>query len=312
MNALRFLSDDVARVVRDVSPAVAHIRTLVGGRSRLSGGSGVAVAPDGSILTNSHVVRGATAVEVELTDGRTVVADVVGDDPATDLALLHVATDPAVSHADLADSNAVRVGDVVLAIGSPYGLASTVTMGIVSALGRTLDAPGGRTIDGVLQTDALLNPGNSGGPLVDAEGRVVGINTAVHARGQGLCFAVPSNTAAYVLGQLRRHGRVLRAWLGIGAEEVAFPARLARDHDLGAARGVAVRTVVAGGPADAAGLRRGDVIVQVGEARIETVADLHRTLGGGAIDAPVDVVLLRSGKLERRIARPGEAPRVRG
>ncbi|MEM9802871.1 MAG: trypsin-like peptidase domain-containing protein [Planctomycetota bacterium] len=311
MNSLKSLSGDVAELVESVSPAVLHVRTLTGGRSRLSGGSGVLVDPSGLFLTNSHVVRGATGVEAELNDGRTLLADVVGDDPATDLALLRISSDDTLPSVALGDSNGVRVGDVVLAIGSPYGLASTVTLGIVSALGRTLKGAGGRTIDGVLQTDALLNPGNSGGPLVDADGRLVGINTAVHARGQGLCFAVPSNTARHVADQLQKHGRVLRGWLGLGAEEVAFPVPLAGKYDLGAARGVAIRSVAQGAPAAAAGLARGDIVVQLGEARIETVADLHRALDERTIDRPIDIVVMRRGKPLRFTVEPVEAPRVR-
>ncbi len=206
MSSLRAFSDDVAAVVDAVSPAVLHVRTLLSGRRHLGGGSGVVVTPDGYALTNSHVIQDATAIEVELSDGRSVLADVVGDDPATDLALLRLpegcevdsgAGGPAAGglpFAELGDSNALRVGDLVVAVGCPFGLARTVTLGIVSALGRNLASPAGRSIEGVIQTDALLNPGNSGGPLVDAEGRVIGINTVMHLGGPGLCFAVPSNT----------------------------------------------------------------------------------------------------------------------
>ena len=203
MSALRSLSDDVARVVEGISPSVLHVRTLQEKGGRLGTGSAVLITPDGYALTNSHVVEGAAAVEACLSDGTTLLADVVGDDPLTDLALLRLGIDAPPAHAELADSNDVRVGDVVVAVGSPFGLAQTVTLGIVSALGRTLGSPAGRDIEGVLQTDALLNPGNSGGPLVDTEGRVVGINTAIHPGAQHLAVGHGAGSAG-------RH--VLKRW----------------------------------------------------------------------------------------------------
>ena len=206
MSTLRALSEEVARVVERVSPTVLHVRTIRGtrsGRSPLGSGSGVVVTPDGYALTNCHVVADSSGVEAELGDGTTVLADVVGEDPATDLAVLRIpsshgngeGTSGGLASLKLGDSNALRVGDAVIAIGCPFGLARTVTFGIVSALGRTLTTSAGRDIEGVIQTDALLNPGNSGGPLVDAQGELIGINTALHPRGQGLCFSVPSKTA---------------------------------------------------------------------------------------------------------------------
>jgi S1-C subfamily serine protease len=238
---LRAWSDELAGLVERVGPAVVHVRAVRERGPGLATGSGVLVTPDAYALTNSHVVHGATALEVVLADGRTLLADVVGDDPATDLAALRVAADGPLPHATLADSNRLRVGDVVLALGSPFGLTRTVTAGIVSALGRTLPSQAaGRVIEGVVQTDAPLNPGNSGGPLVDAEGAVVGINAAVLAPAQGVCFAVPSNTASFVLSELLRHGRVRRAYLGIAGEEVLLPAPLARAHGLASPRGIAV------------------------------------------------------------------------
>lgn len=313
MNALRSLSDDVARVAEGIGPAMLHVRTIQerrGARTGLGGGSGVLIAPDGYALTNHHVVAGASAIEVELADGRTALADVVGMDAATDLALLRIPVEGSVAHAPLGDSNRLRVGDFVVAIGSPFGLARTVTLGIVSALGRSLPGAEGRRIEGVIQTDAVLNPGNSGGPLVDAGGQVIGINTAVQLGAQGICFAVPSNTASFVAGEILAHGRVRRAWLGIGVEEVLLPAPVARRAGLDGPRGVGVRSVEPGAPAAAAGLARGDVIVALGSARIETVADLLRRLGAEAIDAPLELAFLRAGERVTRSVRPREAPRT--
>ncbi len=221
MSILNALSDEVAALAERLGPSLIHVRALREVRGGLAQGSGVVVDADGHALTNSHVVSGASALEVELGDGQSVLADLVGDDPASDLALLRLPRACALPAAELGDSNGLRVGDVALAMGSPLGLARTVTLGIVSALGRTLASQlPGRRIEGVIQTDAPLNPGNSGGPLCDGRGTVVGINTAVVAGAQGLCFAVPSNTAAYVKNEILAHGRVRRAWLGLGLEEV--------------------------------------------------------------------------------------------
>ena len=295
MSALRDRSDDVADIVEATGHAVLHVRTLRGRRSRLGGGSGVVLGPDGLAMTNSHVVRGATAIEVELASGATALADVVGDDPLTDLALLDLATSE-VHPLELGNSNALRVGETVIAIGSPFGLARTVTLGIVSALGRHLASPVGRTIEGVIQTDALLNPGNSGGPLLNSEGRVVGINTAIQAGAQGLCFAVPSNTAAFVRDEIRAHGRVRRAWLGVAAMEVLLPRTIADRLGLESARGVAARGIESGTPAQVGGLEVGDVVLAIGGRRTETVADLHRLLDANAIGRELELRLLRRGR----------------
>ncbi|MGH7162587.1 MAG: S1C family serine protease [Planctomycetota bacterium] len=308
MNQLRMLSDEVSAVVEKVGPAVLHVRAMRARSPGIAGGSAVLVTPDGHALTNSHVVRGALGLEVELGDGRTLIADLLGDDPATDLALLRVASPANLPYAELADSNAVRVGDVAIAAGSPFGLARTVTLGIVSALGRTLRSEAeGRVIEGVIQTDAPLNPGNSGGPLLDAEGKVIGINTAVILGGQGLCFAVPSNTASFVIGEILRHGRVRRAFLGIGVEEVSFPAPMAREHGLRSPRGVAVQSVEPGSPAAAAGLRPRDVIVGFSGRPVESVADLHRLLGGEAIGKRASLLVLGPGGKRTIAVVPGDA-----
>jgi S1-C subfamily serine protease len=311
MSFLKSFSDEVAAVVEKVGPAVLHVRALREGRSRsgLASGSGVVVTPDGYALTNSHVVHGAAGIEVDLGDGRTILADLVGDDPATDLALLRLGGDETLAAVPLGDSNRLRVGDFAIAVGSPFGLTRTVTCGIVSALGRTLQSDlGGRMIEDVIQTDAALNPGNSGGPLLDAEGRVIGINTAIFFPAQGLCFAVPSNTASFVIGEILRHGRVRRAFLGIGGEGITFAKKLAREHGLAEARGVAVRSVDPGSPAKQARVRPGDVIVRLGGKPIASVADLHRVLDHDAIGAELELEVLRDvRKLTLRV-RPGEVP----
>lgn len=308
MTTLRALSDDVAAVVEKVSPAVLHVRTIRPGRSGLGGGSGVVVTPDGLALTNHHVVADATAVEVELADGGGRLADVVGVDPVTDLAVLRVPEGGA--HAELGDSNAVRVGNVVVAIGAPFGLAHTVTLGVVGALGRSLAGPTGRRIEGVLQTDALLHPGNSGGPLVDADARIVGINTAIHRGGPGLCFAVPARTAEFVLGEVLEHGRVRRAWLGLVGEEVLLPRALAEREGLDSGRGVAIRSVRPISPADDAGLKRGDVLFSVDGERVESVADLHRSLGADAIGRTLGLGIVRDGRVAVVLVHPVEASAV--
>jgi S1-C subfamily serine protease len=312
MSLLSTLSDEVAAIVERIGPALLHVRALSSRSPAMGSGSGVLIDADGHFLTNSHVVRGATAVEADLFDGRTRIADVVGDDPATDLALLRIPDSPtALPHADLGDSNRLRVGDFAVALGSPLGLARTVTLGIVSALGRTLAGEGGRAIEGVIQTDAPLNPGNSGGPLVDASGSVVGINTAIVFRAQGLSFAIPSNTAAFVASEIRAHGRVRRAYLGIGAEEVVIPSPVAKAHGVDHARGVLVRSVESGSPADRAGIRVRDVITGLDGRPIASVPDLHRALGVEAIGALVRVDLLRGRDKLRVAVQPIERRRER-
>lgn len=293
MDSLRALSDRVAGLVERVSPAVGHVRTLHRTRSRLGGGSAVVIDPAGLALTNSHVVHGATAVEVELEGGAPELADVVGDDPFTDLAVLRLSRSRAYPALALGDSNRLRVGEFVLAVGAPFGLARTVTLGIVGALGRTLLGPKGRSIEGVIQTDAQLNPGNSGGPLVDVDGGVVGINTAMHAGGSGLCFAVPANTARFVLAEIEAHGRVRRGYLGISAEEITLPSAVLERHGLGSARAVVVRGLEADSPAEEAGLLDGDVLVRLAGQPIATLSDLHRMLVGAVVGRALDLDVLR-------------------
>ncbi|MBI4617349.1 MAG: trypsin-like peptidase domain-containing protein [Planctomycetes bacterium] len=308
-NLLRDFSDAVAALAERIGPAVLHVRAIREGEDDLANGSGVLVSPDGLALTNSHVVSGAAAVEAILADGRTVLADLVGDDPATDLAVLQLPSRERFPHAPLGDSNAVRVGDFVVAVGSPMGLARTVTAGIVSALGRSIEAPAsGRRIEGVIQTDAPLNPGNSGGPLVSAEAAVVGVNTAILFPAQGLCFAVPSNTASFVLSEITAHGRVRRAWLGVSIEEVLLPARVAQEHGVDPARALAVRSVDQGGPAARGGLAAGDLVFAFAGRQVRSFADMARLLDGAAIGVTFPIEILRGGKRMSLSMRPVEQP----
>jgi len=294
VGVLQSLSDEVAAIAERVGPSLVHVRALRPVRGGLAQGSGVVVDASGHVLTNSHVVAGASALEVELADGRTRIADLVGDDPASDLALLSLGADAGARPAELGDSNGLRVGDVAIALGSPLGLARTVTLGIVSALGRTLASQvAGRRIEGVIQTDAPLNPGNSGGPLCDARGTVIGINTAIVAGAQGLCFAVPSNTAGYVKNEIIAHGRVRRAWLGLGLEEVLLASELRARIGRAEPRALAVRSVEDAGPAGRAGVKARDVLLELGGRMLASVSDLQRGLAAEAIGQRLRLVLLR-------------------
>jgi len=311
MGTLDSLSDEVAAIVERVGPSLVHVRGLRPGRAGLSQGSGVIVDADGHALTNSHVVSGASALEVDLSDGRSCIADLVGDDPASDLALLALGAGVGARAAELGDSNGLRVGDVAIALGSPLGLARTVTFGIVSALGRTLASQvPGRRIEGVIQTDAPLNPGNSGGPLCDARGTVVGINTAVIAGAQGLCFAVPSNTAGYVKNEILGHGRVRRAWLGLGLEEVLLTKELRERLGRSETRALAVRSVESASPAGRAGVRPRDVLLELGGRTLVSVSDLQRALGAEAIGQSVRLALLRGRERVELELKPVELARA--
>jgi S1-C subfamily serine protease len=265
------------------------------------------LTPDGYVLTNHHVVQGADRVEVRLPDGRAVAARRVGEDPHTDLALLQLPVAD-LAAAELGDSSRLRVGQLVVAIGNPLGFAATVTAGVVSALGRTLYSQTGRLIENVIQTDAALNPGNSGGPLADAQGRVVGVNTAVIAAAQGLCFAIPVNTARWVAAQLLREGRVRRAYLGVAAQ----PARLARravlEHRLDSEQAAQVVHVESGSAADRAGLRPGDVVVRAGDRAVRSPEDLQLALGQHVPGKPLRLWALREGQLLHLEAVPTELP----
>jgi S1-C subfamily serine protease len=264
-----------------------------GRRGGEGAGSGFVLTPDGYLLTNSHVVDAGDAITVTLDDGSEHAAQRVGTDVDTDLALLRIGGPHPLQHLELGESKYLRVGQVVIAIGNPQGLSHTVTTGVVSALGRSLRARNGRLIDGVIQTDASLNPGNSGGPLLDTRAQVIGVNTALIAGAQALCFAVPSDTARWVVSELLRHGRVRRAWLGIVAQSVPLPRRTMLHHGLSSAGAVGVDEVLADGPAARAGLRAGDRIVAVDGVAVEDVDALYRVLGGDRVGRSVRVQLLR-------------------
>jgi S1-C subfamily serine protease len=301
LDALDPYSRAVVDTVDRVGPTVVHIHGERADGRRLGSGSGVIYTPDGYLLTNSHVVSGAATLTVSLTDGRQVAARLVGDDPDTDLAVLQIDAGSERGHLDyapLGDSQALRVGQLVVAIGNPFGFQTTVTAGVVSALGRSLRARSGRLIDSVVQTDAPLNPGNSGGPLVSARGEVVGINTAIIAAGQGICFAISSNTATFVAQRLMRDGRVKRSQIGVAGQNVTLDRRLVRHHGLAKSTGILVASLTEGGPGDAAGLLPGDVIVGFGDQPIGGIDDLHRLLTEERVGIAHDLVALR--RAERR------------
>lgn len=282
----------VSGVVQAARDAVVALRVEMA-RGRGGAGSGFLVTPDGYLLTNHHVVDGARTVVAVFEDGSERGAEVAGADPDTDLALLRVAGSAPPAHLRLGDDAALRVGQVVVAIGNPHGLGHTVTSGIVSALGRTLRARNGRLIDRVVQTDASLNPGNSGGPLLDTTAAVVGVNTAIIGGAMSLCFAVPAGTAAWVLGELLRHGRVRRAWLGLAVSTQPLARRVALHHALAQASCVAVDSVLPEGPAARAGLAAGDRIVAVDGTPVPDADALHRVLGAERVGRPVRLDLLR-------------------
>jgi S1-C subfamily serine protease len=296
----------VTAAVERAGPAVVHV--AVRGRHGGGAGSGVVVSPDGLVLTNAHVVAGAEAVQVTAAEGRPLPARLLGADPDTDLALLRAESGAALPAASLGNSAALRVGQLAIAIGNPLGFSSTVTAGVVSALGRSLAGQGGRPIEDLVQTDAALNPGNSGGALVDSTGKVIGINTAIIAGAQGLCFAVASNTAQLVLGQLVRFGRVRRAALGLTGQREAVPRRFARALGSAQATGVLVATVQPGGPAARAGIDRGDLLLEIGGEAVTGVDALLRWLTGERVGQPAEVLLLRRGDPRRLQVVPDERP----
>jgi len=290
----------VIAAVERVGPAVVKIS------SGTSEGSGAVFTPDGLILTNAHVVGGADRARVAMTDGRALEADVVGRDPHTDLAVLRVSADTALPWARFGDSRAVRVGQVAIAIGNPYGFDHSVTSGVISALGRSLRAQSGRLMDDVIQTDAALNPGNSGGPLVTTRGDVIGINTATIRPAQGLCFAIAANTARLVAARLIRDGRIRRSYLGVAGQNVPIPRVIARANGLAVSTGVFVTSIEERSPASTAGFRDGDVIVGAGGAAIRGVDDLHALLTEDRIGQALSVTILRSGARREIAVTPSE------
>jgi S1-C subfamily serine protease len=286
-------SEAVTGAVARVGPSVVRLELRSNGRGRSGSGSGVILSPDGFVLTNSHVVQGAKRAEVTVIDGRIFSGRVLGDDPDTDLALVRIDENATLPAARLGNSKSLKPGEIAIAIGNPFGFDMSVTAGVISALGRSLRSKNGRLIDDVIQTDAALNPGNSGGPLVSAQGDIIGINTAIISGAQGICFAVASNTASFVLGELIAHGRVRRAYLGIGAGTVPLPRRIALRLGLTQTFGAVVSAVETGSPADHAGLLTGDILLAVDGAEITGADDLVRLLDAEKIDRTVPFDVLR-------------------
>ncbi len=294
-------SQAVTTAAERVSPSVVNIevyqrlRGRQGGQVAQAGGSGFVFTPDGFILTNSHVGHNAARIEVTLSDGRRFQAAMVGDDPETDLAVVRI-DGRSLLPARLGDSQAIRVGQLVVAIGNPYGFQCTVTAGVVSALGRSLRSGSGRLIDDIIQTDAALNPGSSGGPLVTSRGDVIGVNTAVILPAQGICFAVAINTAKFVAGRLIKDGRVRRSRIGVGGQSVPLPRHVARSYQLRGESGVLVISIEPDSPAERAGLSEGDVIVGYGDQPIAGIDDLHRLLTEEQIGVRSSLAVIRRGE----------------
>jgi S1-C subfamily serine protease len=303
-------SEAVMTAVERVAPSVVRIAASRS-RGRDASGSGFVFTPDGFVMTNSHVVQGARSLEVTLADGRRTPATVVGDDPDSDIGVLRIAADGLVP-ASLGDSKALRVGQVAIAIGSPFGFHATVTAGVVSALGRSLRAQSGRLIDDVLQTDAALNPGNSGGPLVNSRGEVIGVNTATILPAQGICFAIAIDLARVVASTLMREGRVRRGYLGVAGQNVRLRRPLARQHALVHESGVLVLSAEAGSPAEGVGLREGDVIIALAGEPVAGVDDLHRLLTADRIGLGLPLVLLRNSERMVLEVTPAPAPGANG
>jgi S1-C subfamily serine protease len=312
----------VVRAAESVSPSVVRItvRSPARPRGRSGGrrpprapaggqGSGFVFTPDGFILTNSHVVHGAAEIDVDLGDGRRVAATLVGDDPDTDLAVVR-ANAFGLPPVSLGDSSRIRVGQLVIAVGNPLGFQCTVTAGVVSALGRSLRSRFGRLIDNVIQTDAALNPGNSGGPLTNAYGEVIGVNTAAILPAQGICFAVGINTAKHVAGLLIKGGKVRRGHIGVAGQNAPLHRRLVRHHELAVESGVLVESVLEGSPAERAGLTAGDLIVGMDGAPVAGIDDLHRLLTETRIGVAATLTAVRGTELLSVEITPGEARHV--
>jgi S1-C subfamily serine protease len=301
-------SEAVSSVVETVGPAVVRVdtRERIDGKPRGGTGSGVVISPDGLTLTNAHVVNGARAIRLSDTEGRTTEARLLGIDPDTDLALLRADAARSFAFAPLGDSKKLKRGHVAIAIGNPLGFESTVTTGVISALGRSLRATTGRMIEDVIQTDAALNPGNSGGPLVSSRGEVIGINTAVIMGAQGICFAVASNTANHVLSEIIMHGRVRRAYIGVAAQTAPVPRRHAIEASIENKLGAMLTGVEQNGPANRAGLMSGDLVVRLDGEPITGIDDLIRLLDRNRIGKRVTVEVLRLGRLRSFEMTPTE------
>jgi S1-C subfamily serine protease len=296
-------SNAVVRAVEQSGPSVVHVRAETAGRGGT--GSGFLISPDGFAMTNSHVVHAATRLTVQTADGREARADLIGDDPDTDLAVLRIQL-PDLRHIAFAESGRVRVGQIAIAIGNPLGYDHSVTAGIVSALGRTFPSRTGRLIDNVIQTDAPLNPGNSGGPLVNTRGEVIGVNTAMIPAAQGICFAIGSKTAEFIASWLIKDGRIRRGYLGVVAQEVSIHERVARFHKLRQRSGALALEVEPGSAAAEGGLQRDDVIVWFNHEEVRSAHDLHRLLVGEHLEHAVRLSVLRRHELLHLWVTPRE------
>ena len=296
---LDLYSQTVIAATNKISQSVVYInvKTLSGGREQSGGGSGFIFTPDGYIFTNSHVVHNARSIDVTLSDGRSLPARLIGEDESTDLAVIQIYA-PALVSANLGDSQSLQPGQVVVAVGNPFGFQSTVTAGIVSALGRSMRAVSGRLIDDVIQTDAALNPGNSGGPLVNSRGEVVGVNTAVILPAQGICLAVPINTAKSVAVHLMRDGFVRRGWIGVAAQNIELQTRLQRFHKITNSGAVLIIGVEKNSPAQSSGLREGDAIVSFDGHTVNNVDELHRALLSQKTESESVITFIRHSDLE--------------
>jgi S1-C subfamily serine protease len=299
-------SRTISSVVAQVAPAVVNIHVETGRRGE-GNGSGFFIAPDGFILTNSHVVHGARKIDVTLADTRTFPAKVIGEDPETDLAVLRIGAGQLPS-LEFADSKKLRVGQIAVAIGSPYGFHQSVTAGVVSALGRSMRAQSGRLMDDILQTDAALNPGNSGGPLVNSRGQVIGVNTAVILPAQGLCFAIAANTAQLVTGWLIKDGKIRRSYLGLAGQNVPLHPKIVRFHRLEQESGVLIAGIEQGGPVDLSGLKEGDIILSFKGNPVSSIDDLHRLLVGSEIGQRSVLSVIRGTETLDFLVTPRELP----
>jgi S1-C subfamily serine protease len=299
-------SRTIVSAVDRVASSVVNIASRAD-RTHGGSGSGFIIAPDGFVLTNSHVVHGARDIAVNLSDGREFPAQLVGDDPDTDLAVIRIDA-PQLSNVRLADSETLRVGQIAIAIGNPLGFQASVTAGVISALGRSMHAQSGRLIDNIIQTDAALNPGNSGGPLANSAGEVIGVNTAMIRPAQGICFAIASNTAKFVAAWLIKEGRIRRGYIGVAGQTAPLHRRVARFYHLAKETGVLVASIDKGSPADHGRIRPNDVIVAFNDEAITSVHDLHKKLVGDQIGKPCKLTILRHTEQLTIYVTPAEMP----